>query len=269
MRIPMKSKITMSLIAAFLISLINGTIYAQGSVATDPFAVDDDDLNIGGDIFSDFSEDIESQQIAEDERYFRYGRFFSFELGIGVTTFDGNRGTAYKDNPPSYHVGLNYFFDFRNSFALGFEYSRHHFVLEDETFGFKGQGAVGLVDVSMLRVYFAPRYYIDTSDLGTAITYSNPYLTVRMEYWYTNNRYTDQKGAIPDDSGGGLGVGLGGGFEFPIKIKESYLGVEALWHSVSFHDKYTQNYASYKGGQGYPDLTGNAYSVMVSYILSW
>lgn len=269
MQITIKLNASKILAVAILMLLLSASILAQSAVATDPFAIDDDDLNIGGDIFSDFSEDIQSQQIAEDERYFRYGRFFSFELGIGTTTFDGNRGRAYTDNPPSYHVGLNYFFDFRNSFALGFEYSRHHFILNDETFGFKGQGPVGLVDVSMLRVYFAPRFYIDTADLGTAITYSNPYLTVRMEYWYTNNRYTNQSGRVPDDSGGGLGVGLGGGFEFPIEIKESYLGVEMLWHSVSFHDKYTQNYASVNGGQGYPDLTGNAYSVMVSYILSW
>tara|TARA_Y100000782_G_scaffold21482_1_gene23305 strand:+ start:76282 stop:77103 length:822 start_codon:yes stop_codon:yes gene_type:complete len=249
--------------------LLPSLAQAQVGVAVDPFAVEEDDLNIGGDIFSDFNEDIESAQIAEDERFYRYGRFFSFQIGLGVTTFDGNRGAAYEDNPPTYNIGINYFMDFRNSFAMGFEYSKHNFVLEDETFGFQGQGAVGLVDVSMLRIYFAPRYYIDTADLGTAITYSNPYLTARLEYWYVNNKFRDQDGVVPDDSGGGLGVGLGGGFEFPIKIKESYLGVEVLWHSVSFHDKFTQNYRSVNGGQGYDDLSGNAYSVIVSYVINW
>ena len=33
----------------------------------------------------------------------------------------------------------------------------------------------------MLRVYFSYRYYIDTSELGTAITYSNPYFTGRIK----------------------------------------------------------------------------------------
>ena len=56
----------------------------------------DDDLNIGGDIFNDFNEDLESTQIMEDERFYRYGRFFSFQVGIGVTSFDGNRGPLMK-----------------------------------------------------------------------------------------------------------------------------------------------------------------------------
>lgn len=251
--------------------LLPSQVFSQ--VDVNPFELEEDDLNIGGDIFSDFNEDVESAQIAEDERFYRYGRFFSFQMGLGLTSFDGNRGTAYDNDPPTYNLGVNFFLDFRNSFGMGFEYSKHNFFLPDVTQGFIGQstdgGGVGLVDVSMLRVYFAPRYYIDTADLGTAITYSNPYLTVRLEYWYVSNKFRDQEGIVEDDAGGGLGVGIGGGFEFPIKMKESYMGLEVLWHTVSFHDKFTQNYKSYEDGVGYDDLTGNAYSVIVSYVISW
>jgi hypothetical protein len=255
----------------FLILLLAGPLQVWAQLDGDPFASEADDLNIGGDIFSDFNEDIESTKIAEDERFYRYGRFFSFQLGIGLTTFDGNRGTAYDDDPPTYNLGVNYFTDFRTSFGMGVEFSKHNFFLEDEVAGFRGEGAIGLVDVSMLRVYFSSRYYIDTADLGTAITYSNPYLTVRLEYWYVTNKYRDQEGLIPNDTGGGFGLGLGGGFEFPIKLKESYLGVEALWHSVSFHDKFTQLYRPAPGnsGFGFEDLTGNVYSVMISYVINW
>ena len=49
----------------------------------------DDDIELGGDIFSDFSEDITEKEMAEDERFYRYGRFFSFEVGFGGTFFDG------------------------------------------------------------------------------------------------------------------------------------------------------------------------------------
>lgn len=256
------------LILACFTSISLLPIYAQ--IDGDPFSSESDDLNIGGDIFSDFNEDVESAKIAEDERFYRYGRFFSFQLGIGLTTFDGNRGTAYDNDPPTFSFGVNYFLDFKNSFGMGVEFSKHNFFLEDTVAGFQGEGAVGLVDVSMLRVYFSTRYYIDTADLGTAITYSNPYLTARLEYWYTTNKFRDQEGLIPNDAGGGFGLGIGGGFEFPIKIKESYLGVEALWHSVSYHDKFTQNYrAVTEGGFGFEDLTGNAYSIMISYVISW
>ncbi len=138
--------------------------------------LNEDDLNIGGDIFNDFNEDLDSTQMMEDERFFRYGRFFSFQISLGMTTFDGNRGTAYENDPPSYGIGVNYFLDFQTTFGMGMEFSKHHFFLDETVNGFRDQ-AIGLVDVNIIRVYFSTRYYIDTSDLGTAITYANPYLT--------------------------------------------------------------------------------------------
>ena len=73
-----------------------------------------------------------------------------------------------------------------------------------------------------------------------------------------------------------MGFGLGFGMEFPIKIKENYLGVEFLFHSVNFHDKYTQDYRAIDSdgdgepdGNGFSDLTGNAFSTMASYVISW
>lgn len=229
----------------------------------------DDDLDIGGDIFSDFNEELEDTNMMEDERFYRYGRFFSVQLSLGLTTFDGNRGTAYENEPPTYGFGLTYFQNFQNAYGLGFEFSRHHMFFPDATQEFQ-PNAPGFVTVNMLRVYFSYRYYIDTADLGTAITWANPYFTGRMEYWYTTNKYEDRQD-IADDSGGGLGLGLGFGFEFPIKLRESYIGVELLYHSVNFHDKFTQRYATPEGesGIGFPDLVGNVYTTMVSYVINW
>jgi len=126
-----------------------------------------------------------------------------------------------------------------------------------------------IVDVSILRVFFSYRYYIDTANLGTAITYSNPYFIGRLEYWYTTNDYKDQT-QVPKDTGGGLGAGVGFGLEFPIELKESYIGLEFLFHSVAFFDKNTSDYAPKKeGAYGFEDLGGNAYSTMVSYVFNW
>jgi hypothetical protein len=236
----------------------------------------DDDLNIGGDIFSDFNEDLDAARIAEDERFYRYGRFFSIIISLGTTTFTGNRGAAYNDNLPAYGLGLIYFSDFQNAFGLGLEYSQHNFDLPDEVVlnndtvsGNGTNNGPGLVEVNMLRVYFSGRHYIDTADLGTAITYSNPYFIMRIEYWYTTNKFKDQPN-LANDSGSGLGVGLGMGLEFPIKIKESYINVEALWHQVNLHDKDTQAYkATDENNIGYNDLTGNVLSLMVGYVINW
>jgi len=130
-------------------------------------------------------------------------------------------------------------------------------------------GGCQLIEVNITRTYFSYRYYIDTTNLGTAITYSNPYLTGRLEYWYVTNKFRDRP--IPNDTGGGLGLGLGFGLEFPIVIKESYLNLELLYHSVAFHDKYTSDYQPAEAGKtgGFSDLSGNVFTTMVHYVFNW
>ncbi|MBC77463.1 MAG: hypothetical protein CME64_15780 [Halobacteriovoraceae bacterium] len=239
----------------------------------------EDDLEIGGDIFSDFNEDLEAAQVEEDERFYRYSRFVSFNLGVGMTTFSGNRGLAYEDNHPSFGLSLMYFLDFQNVFTMGIEYSEHTMFIDTFVNAHRTQ-ILGAVETSMLRPFFGFRYYIDTSDLGTAITYSNPYLTGRLEYWYQTNKFIERKN-ISDQSDGGIGVAFGAGLEFPIEIKKRYFNVEILYHRVNFFDKHTMDYrqipaddpdhdfAARPSEYGYEDLTGNSLSVFFNYVLSW
>ena len=263
----MKKLITTLLFILLAGSTIN--LHAQ-EASNDIFSADDDDLNVGGDIFTDFNEDIENTKLVEDERFYRYGRFFSFNLSLGLTTFDGNRGLAYENLPPTYGLSFTFFKDFQSAYGLGFEFSKHSMFLKDAVRKFPDTNLPpGFVDISMLRVFFSYRYYIDTANLGTAITYSNPYFIGRLEYWYTTNDFQDQK-EVPKDTGGGLGAGIGFGLEFPIELKESYIGLEFLFHSVAFFDKNTSDYApQQEGGYGFNDLGGNAYSTMVSYVFNW
>lgn len=233
--------------------------------------LDDDTTLNGGDIFSDFNEDLESSQVLEDERFYRYGRFFSVNLGGGITTFTGNRGQAYEDNHPTFHLSMNYFLDFQKAVLLGVEYSKHTMILDTVVNGYPGQGKIGAVVTDMTRVFTGFKYYIDTTDLGTAITYSNPYFVGRLEYWYQTNKFLDRP-SFPRQKGGGIGTGLGFGFEFPVELKASYVDVEFLYHVVNFFDKYTQDYRqSSEAGStyGYEDLTGNVISVIVTYNFTW
>jgi hypothetical protein len=190
-----------------------------------------------------------------------------------MTAFNGNRGLAYENEHPSFGFSVHYFQDFNSSFGLGFAFSKHHMFLPDPVKGFPDypgseDSGPGFVSVNMLRVFFSYRYYMDTRNLGTAITYANPYLTGRVEYWYQTNKFIDQP-EIPDDSGGALGFAFGGGLEFPIKLKESYLGIEILMHNVSYFDKYSLIFKGVKPGTGYDDLTGYAFTSMVSYVINW
>ncbi len=237
----------------------------------------EDDTTLGNDIFSDFNEDLESAQVLEDERFYRYGRFFSVNLGGGFTTFTGNRGQAYEDNDPTFHLSVNYFMDFQKAITLGIEYSKHTMILDTVVHGYLTQGRLGAVVTDMTRAFLGYKYYIDTTDLGTAITYSNPHFIGRVEYWYQTNKFIDQE-TLPRQKGGGIGTGLGVGLEFPIELKKSYVSVEALYHVVNFFDKFTQDYRQeFKADgtpyddstYGYDDLTGNVVTLIITYNFTW
>ncbi|MCB9061785.1 MAG: hypothetical protein H6622_09710 [Halobacteriovoraceae bacterium] len=229
--------------------------------------IQEDDLAVEGDIFEDYNEDIESTQMMEDERFYRYGRFFTFNIWLGLTQFYGNRGLAYSNDHPTYCLSLHQFLNFQTQIGLGIEFSKHHFVSDNITSGFPSQGAK-LVDVNLLRFFWSYRHYIDTSNLGTAITYSNPYFVFRIEYWRLRNKFVERPD-VGDETGGGIGTGLGGGLEFPIKLKESYLGLEILYHIANLPDKDTTKYRPIDNNGGYEDFRGNAITMKMAYVFNW
>jgi hypothetical protein len=232
----------------------------------------DDDLSIEGDIFNNFNEDLEASQVLKDERFYRYGRFFSVNMGLGMTRFTGNRGAAYQQNfDPTFTFSVTYFVDFLTAFSLGIDYSRHAMFIDTVVNGHVDR-AIGTVDVSMLRPYLGLKFYMDTANYGNAITYSNPHLILRFEYWYQTNKFIDVRD-LPNQTGGGLGGAIGFGLDFPIVIKESYFGFEFLYHWANLPDKFTQDYraipASDPNIPTYDDLMGNVWTVMVTYNITW
>lgn len=264
----MVRQITFLVLMKYLLFLL----FTLSALAQSPAELIDDDFNVGGDIFSDFNEDLEAAQVAEDERFYRYSRFFGVNLGVGATTFTGNRGLVYTDNHPSFALTLMYFIDFQNVFIMGFEYSKHTYFVDGFVFGVDEQ--LGAVETNLLRPFFGFRYYIDTSDLGTAITYSNPYFVGRLEYWYQTNIYLDNDD-LSDESQGGIGTGFGFGLEFPIELKVSYFNVEFMYHIVNFFDKNTTDYrrdpsrSEATSGNTVDDLQGDVLTFFASYNISW
>ncbi|MBF0298836.1 MAG: hypothetical protein HQK51_08955 [Oligoflexia bacterium] len=270
-----RSKAITNLLLVFLfccLNLISITPTSQAQYSElGVLDIDDDDLTVGTDIFSDFNEDLEASQVLEDERFYRFGRFYSFNTSAGVTSYTGNRGLAYEDKHPSLGISILYFLNFRMAFGLGAEYSKHYMLIDAKTQKFSEDGGPGAIEVNMFRTFLFYRYYIDTAELGTAITYANPYFVTRAEFWNQTNKFTDHSD-IPNDSGGAIGGAIGVGLEFPIKFKESYLGVEVLYHMINFKDTYDR--AAYKSlddkkGGGYDNLEGDVLTTFVSYVVSW
>lgn len=240
----------------------------------------DDDFASDSDIFSDFNDDLETSQVMEDERFYRYSRFVSFNIGLGMTTFTGNRGLAYEDNLPSYAFSLAYFIDFQNAFLLGIEFSSHDMNIFTFVQG-SPREIIGVVRTNFVRPFIAFRYYVDTRDLGTAITYSNPYFVGRVEYWYQTNEFLSNE-TIATQSGGGLGTAVGFGFEFPIEIRKTFFNVEFLYHSVNFFDSDSIQYRQidpevdpshpfdeFPSEYGYNDLRGDVWTIFFNYTNSW
>lgn len=198
-----------------------------------------------------------------DERFFRYSRFFNFEISMGFTAFDGNRGSAYDNQNPSFGASVHYFMESNLTMGVGAAFSKHAMLIEEPTRGYPQEGGVGLIDVELYRFHYTIRFYIDTTNLGTAITFANPYLVGRIEYWYESNIFRDQPNIDPQ-KGGGLGFSGGLGLEFPIEFKEYYLGIEFLAHSLNLPDEYTQKLEPL-----YSNLAGYAYSLMFSFTQTW
>jgi len=248
------------------------SIYAQTQVSDEILESMDDDLSVGNDIFTDFQENVESAQILEDERFYRYGRFFSVNLGVGHTTFTGNRGTAFSDKFPTFHFSFSYFLNFLSAVNFGIEYSKHQMNIDFRTRRYPTDPNLGIIDIAIIRPFIAYRFYVDTSNLSNVFTYSNPYFIGRIEYWYQTNKFLDSPTSVDggQEKGGGLGGGFGLGLEFPLEFKKRYLGFEALVHPVSYFDGDVTSWRPAPGYTvGYDDLKGLAWSIKTTFNLTW
>ena len=128
----------------FLISL---SAWAQDATFDDGEA----DFELGGDIFNDYSEGIESTRIQERENFFNYSNFFSVDFNIGWTTFDGNRGQAFEENSsPGFGLGVNYYFESNVTFGTGFNYTQNYFTIDEPVlFAIKSDDDSRLISFSM------------------------------------------------------------------------------------------------------------------------
>jgi hypothetical protein len=142
---------------------------------------------------------------------------------------------------------MMYFLNFNTTFNIGFEYSSHNAYIDTYVRASANQ-LIGRIQTNLIRPFIGVRYYLDTSDLGTAITYSNPYLTGRLSYWYQTNEFPESD-VIENQSGGGIGTAIGFGLEFPIELKETYFNIEFLYHFVQFFDEFTTQLGRWQPGE--------------------
>lgn len=204
--------------------------------------------------FTEYGEFNTEEDEEADTKFFQYGRFFGISLGLGVEGATGNRGGLWQGGFPLIDFKLHYWFDFNLAMDMGFYVVPHFY----ET----NVGGLGHVDVNMSRLGVDLKYYFDTKNLTSTISFSNPFILMGVgSYSKTENSVL----APGPNSDSGVGIGFGGGLEFAIKPRSAYFQVEGKVHIVKFKDTFTQTFAS----SGIADLTGLFYTVTGNILFTW
>lgn len=103
----------------------------------------------------------------EDTNFFQYGRFFGVAVGGGYEAITGNRGQLWQGGFPLLDFKLLYWFTF--NFAMDMDiYDVSHFYNTTSN---------GTSTVNLIHLGIDLRYYFDTKDLSSAISFANPYVT--------------------------------------------------------------------------------------------
>ena len=204
----------------------------------------------GSSPYLDYGDFNSSDEEDTDTLYFQYGRFFGVSLGLGYQTATGNRGLLYAPAFPRVDIQLHYWFDFQFAMALGVFFATHNFTDQGTT-----------TTVKLLGYGVDLKYYFDVRNASAAISFANPFLVFGAgEMSKTQSTIT----STAPDSDSSFTVGIGGGFEFPISYKKTYLILEGKYNTQSFADTAEPKYSD-----RVPDLSGGFFSLMAHLLFTW
>lgn len=205
--------------------------------------------------FTEYGEFNEDGDEEADAKFFAHGRFFGASLGLGFEGVTGNRGLLYQGGFPMVDLKLHYWFDFNFAIDMDIYYAKHFYMDPDPS--------VGHVDVSLIHAGLDVKYYFDTKNLSSAISFANPYVMAGFgSYTQSKSSFAANTTEAPDT---GIGMCLGGGLEFAISPKKTYLEFEGRYHIVTFADTYDTNFQSI----GITDLTGGFYTFTANVLFTW
>jgi opacity protein-like surface antigen len=205
--------------------------------------------------YGSFNEDKDEE---EETKFFQYGRFFGVSLGLGMEFVDGDRGALYDGGFPTFDAKLHYWFDFNWAMDMDFYLAEHYFV------GATSTPLSGRYNVSIMHLGLDFKYYFDTKNASSIISFANPYIVIGAGT-YTKSTTAAQGQTTGSDTDTQVGFNGGAGVEFALKPRKVYFTLEGKIHIISFNDSGTQDFVS----QGIPDLHGNFYTAIGSLLFTW
>lgn len=167
----------------------------------------------------------------EDKEFFHLGRYlmFGFDVGAGIFTMGLGRNTD-----AAFYGGarLIYFFDKHIGFEVAAHYARHLGQISNGS-------SIAELDVQLIPLTGAFRYYFETKESPRALAIANPYVVMGAGSYYRSQRPTSDPGSIISGGSEGTNFGLqaGGGLEFSIYRRHVYLGIDFRYHAVFFEDE--------------------------------
>lgn len=201
--------------------------------------------------YTEFGEFSDAEEETATNQFFQYGRFFGLSLGSGFHSVTGNRGNLWRGGFPMLAFRLHYWFDFQMGFQLEYDTSPHFYEPTEGT----------RIDISMAQLGISLKYYFDTRRAASAVEFSNPYLLAGVGTYrkIEKNLSTD----ITTDLSA-VGASLGGGLEFPLVHRKTYINLEGRATIVPFTDRFDT-----PAGTTVADMQGLFYQVMMNFLFTW
>lgn len=214
-----------------------------------------DEEDHSGTPYTEYGEFNEDEDEAAEARFYQFGRFFGVSLGLNYEGATGNRGRLWTGGFPGFDFRIHYWFDFNFAMDMGFYTSPHKFDA--------GPLLGGPNDVRVTAIILNLKYYIETKNLSSGITFVNPYFLGGVGSYTKTQTPRDAPTAVDKDTK--FGMGLGGGLEFALNPRKVYFGLEGKIHHVPFKDN------SYDGlkNQGLADLSGMLYTFSGNFLFTW
>jgi hypothetical protein len=204
--------------------------------------------------YTEYGEFNEEEDEAAETRFFQFGRFFGVSIGVGYQGIIGNRAVLYQGGLPALDFKVHYWFDFHLALDINYFTVAHFF---DTTVRSQGH-----VDVNMARLGVDLKYYFDTKNVSAAISFSNPYLIFGLGS-ISKTEYALGTATTTTDSA--LAMSVGGGLEFVVSPRRTYLEIEGKASFPTFQDSSTTAYQAV----GIDDLTGIFYTFSASMLFTW
>lgn len=210
--------------------------------------------------FTTFGE-FNDEEEAEDTRFFRYGRFFGVSVGLGYEGAMGNRGSLYTGGVPAFELRVHYWFDFNYALTLGIYSAKHQYT------GARVDSDLSTTkhDFNLFKYGAELRYYFDTRDATAPVTFAGPFLILGVGNYSKSENDITQPDSVQKDTA--IGLSFGGGLEFPLRPRKSYLNLEGKFHAISFND--TGLPVTTSSGRVVNDTSGMFFTMLASVLFTY